>query len=398
MKNLSIICGIAVLLSLMAVPAFPLSYEFDFNGDEVWDTEWQLSMGETVAVEIWLDGYLIEEDLFVAKLFFQYDPEKIQVNDDPASSYPNDVDHGGPFAKSSFNYLIERTDNLYELGVADFNCVSISNNRILFYTIELECIVDEADVAIKAGSELGFGGYSSGYVANCNFGILYPDDAVCEPATTTSSTTTSVGPTTTSSTPSSTTTSTEPVTSSTTTSTEPVTSSTTSSSSTSTTSTINPTECISDVECDDGIFCNGAESCIDGSCRPGVDSCPAGTECMEETDECREKIPVPTVLTEPDSLHQSRWIPLPLFLNIKGSDTHFDSSSSLVTFSPAGTIWALPLVAHEENILIIGLLMPLWFSPVKSIDVMVATGSEEVSNTIKVELLPFILDQGKDLM
>ena len=66
------ICGVTLLLSLMAVPAFPLSYEFDFNHDGVWDTEWQLAEGETVAVEIWLDDYL-EEELFGVTLYFQYD-------------------------------------------------------------------------------------------------------------------------------------------------------------------------------------------------------------------------------------------------------------------------------------------------------------------------------------
>ena len=52
MKRLFFIFGISLLLSLMAVPVFSLSYEFDFNDDGVWDTEWQLSMGETVDVDI----------------------------------------------------------------------------------------------------------------------------------------------------------------------------------------------------------------------------------------------------------------------------------------------------------------------------------------------------------
>jgi len=74
----------------------------------------------------------------------------------------------------------------------------------LFFTIELECIVAGADVAIKAANDLGFGTYSNGYVVyfvNGNEAVyVYPDDAVSE-STTASSTTTSVGPATSTTTP-----------------------------------------------------------------------------------------------------------------------------------------------------------------------------------------------------
>ena len=301
------------------------------------------------------------------------------------------------------------------MSVAKFSSVTVSNNKILLFTIELECIVDEADVAIKAANDLGFGGYSNGFVADDNLVYGYPDDAIadydddgdgvgdffsdncpghynpgqededgdgvgdaCESATTSSSTTTS----------------------STTTSILSTTSSVSSSSTT--TSVINPAGCASDIECDDGMFCNGAETCINGTCRPGTDPCPAGTECIEETDECKEKIPLPIplpkVLLEPDLLLQSRWIPLPVFLRIEGSNTHFDSSSSVI-FNPVSAIWTLPrLVVDEDNIFIIGLLMPSWLAPVSSVDVTVTTGSEEVLVNLNIELFPFLLDQGKDLM
>jgi hypothetical protein len=408
MKRLSIICGIALLLSLMAVPAFPLSYELDFNGDGVWDTEWQLAEGETVPVEIWVDDYL-EETLFAALLYFQYDPNKIRINE--ANTYPNDSDHGGPFTPG-LSYIKQSADdvNVYKMSVAKFSSVTISDNKILLFTIELECIIDEADVAIEASNDLGFGGYNDGFVADDNVVKGYPDDAIadydddgdgvgdffsdncpghynpgqededgdgvgdaCESATTSSSAATS----------------------STTTSILSTTSSVSSSSTT--TSVINPAECASDIECDDEMFCNGAETCIDGACRPGTDPCPAGTECIEETFECKEK-PLPKVLLEPDLLLQSRWIPLPVFLGIEGSAIQFDSSSS-VTFSPDNSILALPpLVVDEANIFTIGLLMPLWLSgPLAgSIDVIVTTNSEEASKTINVELLPLILDRKKN--
>jgi hypothetical protein len=43
--------------------------------------------------------------------------------------------------------------------------------------------------------------------------------------------------------------------------------------------------CTTDPECDDGLFCNGAEMCIGDTCRPGIDPCP-GQSCNEATDEC----------------------------------------------------------------------------------------------------------------
>jgi len=44
-------------------------------------------------------------------------------------------------------------------------------------------------------------------------------------------------------------------------------------------------ECAVDIDCDDGAFCNGAETCQAGSCVAGSDPCP-GMECAELLDEC----------------------------------------------------------------------------------------------------------------
>jgi hypothetical protein len=44
-------------------------------------------------------------------------------------------------------------------------------------------------------------------------------------------------------------------------------------------------ECDLDSDCDDGAFCNGAETCVSGSCVAGGDPCP-GMGCDELLDEC----------------------------------------------------------------------------------------------------------------
>ncbi len=40
------------------------------------------------------------------------------------------------------------------------------------------------------------------------------------------------------------------------------------------------------VQCDDGVFCNGQETCQDGECRAGPEPCPTGEECDEVSDSC----------------------------------------------------------------------------------------------------------------
>ena len=44
-------------------------------------------------------------------------------------------------------------------------------------------------------------------------------------------------------------------------------------------------ECFDNSDCDDGLFCNGAETCADGVCQPGADPCP-GQSCDESHEEC----------------------------------------------------------------------------------------------------------------
>jgi hypothetical protein len=46
------------------------------------------------------------------------------------------------------------------------------------------------------------------------------------------------------------------------------------------------TECEEDADCDDGLFCNGEESCAAGLCVPGVEPCGEDVVCDEENDQC----------------------------------------------------------------------------------------------------------------
>ena len=86
-----------------------------------------------------------------------------------------------------------------------------------------------------------------------------------------------------------------------------------------------------------------------------------------------------------------------MFMRIEGSDTHFNTSSA-VTFNPAGSIFTLPLVQNEENMFLVGMVMPSLLAPYSSVDVTVTTGSEKLSENIKLELLPFPLDEGRVML
>jgi hypothetical protein len=44
--------------------------------------------------------------------------------------------------------------------------------------------------------------------------------------------------------------------------------------------------CSVNADCDDGLFCNGAETCNSGTCQAGSDPCSVGETCNESTDTC----------------------------------------------------------------------------------------------------------------
>jgi hypothetical protein len=182
------------------------------------------------------------------------------------------------------------------------------------------------------------------------------------------------------------------------------------------------TGCLADADCDDELFCNGEEKCVDNVCRPGEpvicnddglfcsgeevcdetkDACvSSGFPCAQPTpicneyeDTCEEIVTPPSVLVEPDLL-QSHLIPLPAFLTITGQDgAQFDSSST-VSYNPDNALWALPpMVLDNEQIFVLGLLMPQWVTgSLPTVSITVTTGSQEpVTGNVIVTLLPFIL-------
>ena len=175
MYKLLVTCAFTLILTLMSNPVFPLSYQLDFNGDEIGDAEHTLTPGDKVTLDVWLEGYScpLDDKIYGVSLYFQYDYTKIQVNEE--NSYRYDSDNGGPW-NPDFSYFYNWDDGVYELGVGDSDPLVVNNNKIKLGVIELECI-GAGDASIKAATDLGFGGYSDGVVIDCDIESQHPVDA-----------------------------------------------------------------------------------------------------------------------------------------------------------------------------------------------------------------------------
>ena len=198
----------------------PITYQFDFDGDEVWDTEWCLEIGETVDVEVWVDDYSLLENMFASGFYFDFQvTPNLQVN--PGSSYIYDSDHGGPWHPfwSNFNDVGGGTRWVLT-GGNHAGGVAIVDGKVKMAVIQLERAA-AGDTQIET---------DDGVLIDWIGRHFIPVDAQA---------------------------------------------------------TIH--------YCDDGLYCNGVETCDEGSgvCQPGTNPCPndglycSGTEeCDEDNDRC----------------------------------------------------------------------------------------------------------------
>lgn len=152
--------------------------------------------------------------------------------------------------------------------------------------------------------------------------------------------------------------------------------------------------CVDDDDCeDDGLFCNGEEICINGSCGHSGDPCPAGTTCVEETDQCTSSVPI-TITATPDPILRSRWIMIPAFIIIAGEDTSFSQLTSQVNYNPSNALLPMPaLVLGPELIWQLVFVNPPWLAGNPGDPQTVKVTVDEVMDEFEIKLLPFILDQ-----
>jgi hypothetical protein len=97
----------------------------------------------------------------------------------------------------------------------------------------------------------------------------------------------------------------------------------------------------------------------------------------------------------PDSIMRSNLFLLISLMHIEGTNTHFDKSSS-INFDPANAVFPLgKLVINNTNIYSLILVPPSWLTEAENgnITVTVTTGSEVVSNTFEIKMVPSRLDK-----
>jgi hypothetical protein len=148
----------------------------DFNGDREHDSEWQIdstTCGEAT-VEIWLTNWdkssFSEEALFGVKMFFIYDQNKIEVS--KTKSYANDTSNGG-FFDPSFTILNDLGVGMIQMEVANFDCVDITDD-ILLYTLILQSIESgESEIEITVE-------YPDGAIMPGGNGCLTPHQEDCD--------------------------------------------------------------------------------------------------------------------------------------------------------------------------------------------------------------------------
>ena len=145
--------------------------------------------------------------------------------------------------------------------------------------------------------------------------------------------------------------------------------------------------------CDDGLYCNGTETCDPLSgCQAGSDPCDTQEECDEETDRCiSPDEPSLSFRLIPEKHFRSHWFPLPLFMFIRSSDeeTRFDTTTS-VQFSDED-IFTPPvsMVLSEKLIYVFSLIRPAGFGSRFTTEVETTVETEEGKGTEVLQIITF---------
>ena len=178
--------------------------------------------------------------------------------------------------------------------------------------------------------------------------------------------------------------------------------------------------CLVDSDCDDGVFCNGAEICVDNICQAGSnpcpddglfcngdesciedseecvssgDPCPEGTTCFEETDECTGGIKPLSFKLLSDSAPRAHFIPLPLFMFIVSDDagTVFDRTTTEVSFDSEVIIPPLTFVLSKDTIFVLSVVTPAGPGVTDStaVEVIVTTVEGEGTATLTLNMVIF---------
>ena len=158
-----------------------------------------------------------------------------------------------------------------------------------------------------------------------------------------------------------------------------------------------------DTRCDDGLFCNGTETCdLLSGCQPGSAPCDPPDECDEETDECiNTDDPKPpegdlslSFRLIPQAHLRSHWIPLPIFMFVVSDDeeTRFDEMTTVAFAGEDIVNSPVTLVLSAKLVYVFSLIRAAGLGPggIAEIDLTVVTAEGEGTEILHLITLPFL--------
>jgi hypothetical protein len=125
------------------------------------------------------------------------------------------------------------------------------------------------------------------------------------------------------------------------------------------------------------------------------------TAYLNATDTATAVVTFKSITIAPSTMLRSRWIMLPAFVFINGKGTNFALSKTDLYYESVFSVFPLSvLVLGPTTIWQLILVNPAWlvgYEQTETVTVTVTTGTESVSGTFAIELLPFILDEQKNI-
>jgi hypothetical protein len=105
---------------------------------------------------------------------------------------------------------------------------------------------------------------------------------------------------------------------------------------TSTTSTI--PECLNDSKCDDGSFCNGKETCVNGICVSGQRPCGEDQACNDDVDECWDTVKLTASFLPATTVRRPFLFPqrCTWLLLVSAGKNNFNENSTIYFSGPSG--------------------------------------------------------------
>jgi hypothetical protein len=150
---------------------------------------------------------------------------------------------------------------------------------------------------------------------------------------------------------------------------------------------VGPMECVDASDCDDGLFCNGDETCVDGICEEGSNPCTPDEACNEKDDICEPAVSIEASTGAVGSF----FFLLPGVVTIQGMETDFTLFGSVVNYNPPVLLKGFKLVnPNTQTITQFVIVLPSILLPVVSTyPTTVTVTVDGLSDDMEIGAFPF---------